>query len=74
MKVRVSVPASAGNTGSAFDSLGLAYGLWNEVELDTDRPGEVTVEGEGADLREKGEPNLVQRAIEFLDYDWSLRR
>jgi len=31
MKIRVSVPASAGNTGSAFDSLGIAYGLTNEV-------------------------------------------
>ena len=33
MKIRVSVPASAGNTGSAFDSLGIAYGLTNEVIL-----------------------------------------
>jgi homoserine kinase len=62
MKVRVIVPASAGNTGSAFDSLGLAYGLHNEVIAETDRPAEVVVEGEGADLLKKGEPNLVQHA------------
>jgi len=35
MRIRVSVPASAGNTGSAFDSLGIAYGLTNEVIVDT---------------------------------------
>lgn len=64
MKVRVSALASAGNTGSAFDSLGIAFGLKNEVILDTSRPGEVMAEGEGADLLRKGEPNLVQAAIE----------
>lgn len=64
MKIRVSVPASAGNTGSAFDSLGIAYGLSNEVVLDTDKPGELTVEGEGADLLKQGEPNLVTQALD----------
>jgi homoserine kinase len=64
MKIRVSVPASAGNTGSAFDSLGIAYGLTNEVILDTETPGQLTVEGEGADLLRKGEPNLVIQAME----------
>lgn len=64
MKLRVSVPASAGNTGSAFDSLGIAYGLTNEVVVDTDAPGQLAVEGEGADLLKKGEPNLVQHAME----------
>lgn len=64
MKVRVSVPASAGNTGSAFDSLGVAFGLTNEVVADTSRPGELRVEGEGADLLRQGEPNLVQAAID----------
>jgi homoserine kinase len=62
MKIRVLVPASAGNTGSAFDSLGLAYGLHNEVVAETDRPAEVVVEGEGAELLKKGEPNLVHSA------------
>lgn len=62
MKIRVIVPASAGNTGSAFDSLGLAYGLHNEVVADTEGPAEVVVEGEGADLLKKGEPNLVHHA------------
>ncbi|MBI3854284.1 MAG: homoserine kinase [Planctomycetes bacterium] len=64
MKIRVSVPASAGNTGSAFDSLGIAYGLSNEVILDTEQAGGLAVEGEGAELLRKGEPNLVQQAFE----------
>lgn len=64
MRIRVSVPASAGNTGSAFDSLGIAYGLTNEVIVDTDAPGRLDVEGEGADLLRKGEPNLVRHAMD----------
>jgi homoserine kinase len=64
MKIRVSVPASAGNTGSAFDSLGIAYGLENEIVLDTSAPGRVDAEGEGAELLRKGEPNLVHAALE----------
>jgi len=64
MKIRVSVPASAGNTGSAFDSLGIAYGLPNEVILDTEAPGRLDIEGEGAELLRKGEPNLVLQAME----------
>ena len=63
MRLRVTVPASAGNTGSAFDSLGIAYGLTNEVIVDTEAPGRLDVQGEGADLLQKGEPNLVQAAM-----------
>jgi homoserine kinase len=65
MKIRVTVPASAGNTGSAFDSLGIAYGLENEVVFDTSAPpGRVDAEGEGADLLRRGEANLVHAALE----------
>jgi homoserine kinase len=64
MKIRVSVPASAGNTGSAFDTLGLAFGLQNEAMLDTSAPAGVAAEGEGAELLRKGEPNLVLQAME----------
>ncbi len=67
MRVRVTVPASGGNTGPAFDSLGVAYALHNEVVLDTDRPGEGVVEGEGAEALRAGEPNLVRRSIERFE-------
>jgi homoserine kinase len=63
MKFRVSVPATAGNTGSAFDALGVAFAFQNEVVVDTDKPGELAVKGEGADLLRKGEPNLVREAM-----------
>jgi homoserine kinase len=64
MKIRVVVPASAGNTGSAFDTLGLAFGLHNEATLDTSVPAGVDAEGEGAELLRKGEPNFVLQAME----------
>ncbi len=64
MRIHVRVPASAGNTGSAFDALGLAFGLWNEATLDTGATPGVSAEGEGAELLAKGEPNLVAQAME----------
>jgi homoserine kinase len=63
MRIRVTVPASGGNTGPAFDSLGVAYDLRNEVILDAGRPGEDAVEGEGAEALRRGETNLVRAAI-----------
>ncbi len=67
MRVRVTIPASGGNTGPAFDGLGIAYGLDNEVVLDTDRPGEFAVEGEGAEALRGGETNLVRVALERFE-------
>ncbi|HXX94955.1 MAG TPA: homoserine kinase [Planctomycetota bacterium] len=63
MKVRVTVPASVGNTGSALDALGTALELRNEVVADTDCPGELSLKGEGKELLQKGQPNLVQEAM-----------
>ena len=34
------------------------------VVVDTERPGALDVEGEGAERLRRGEPNLVQRAME----------
>lgn len=45
MRIRVSVPASAGNTGSAFDCLGIAFDLYNEITADTDGCGVEGAEG-----------------------------
>lgn len=66
MKVRVRVPATTANLGSGFDTLGMALGLYNEVELEgTDAGLEVAVAGEGAaELRAQGRENLVVRAAE----------
>ncbi len=53
MRLRVTVPASAGNAGPGFDSFGLAYGLYNEVIVDTEKPGAFQAEGEGVHQLER---------------------
>jgi homoserine kinase len=65
-RIRVLVPASAGNLGSAFGTLGLALGLSNEVIVDPSRSSGLEMEGEGAELLAQGEPNLVRRAMDRL--------
>jgi len=64
--VRVRVPASTANLGAGFDALGLALGLYNEIEVE--RGGgdamRLTIEGEGAErLQALGAQNLVARAV-----------
>ena len=58
------VPASSANLGPGFDALGLALGLYNEVEV---VPGEagltLLVTGEGAGTVFSDENNLVVRAV-----------
>lgn len=64
--VRVWVPASTANLGAGFDALGMALGLYNEVEV-MRGGGEglrLTIEGEGAErLQTLGAQNLVARAV-----------
>jgi len=64
-RVRVRVPATSANLGPGFDALGVALGLYNEVELALGGDGlRLEVEGEGADrLRGQGAQNLVVRAV-----------
>jgi homoserine kinase len=62
--VRVRVPATSANLGPGFDTLGLALGMWDDVELaigDGDRCT-VEVEGEGAGRVPRDERHLVLRA------------
>jgi len=63
--VRVRVPASTANLGPGFDALGMALGLYNEIEVELAGTGlALTVEGEGADkLQSLGERNLVARSV-----------
>lgn len=65
-KVSVVVPASTSNLGPAFDCLGLALGLYNELEVERigDR-GEpvVEIEGEGARSLPRTRENLIVRAF-----------
>lgn len=63
-EVRIRVPASSANLGPGFDSLGLALGLYDEIEVcaGTDGVG-VEVLGEGAGQVPCDERHLVVRAM-----------
>lgn len=60
----VRVPATIGNIGPGFDSMGLALELRDEVHLEaTTRGVELEVTGEGEQTVEHGEDHLVVRAL-----------
>ncbi|MEV0147254.1 MULTISPECIES: homoserine kinase [unclassified Nonomuraea] len=63
--VLIRVPATSANLGPGFDALGLALGLYDEVEAElTAEPGvQVTVRGEGEGELDLGEGHLVVKAI-----------
>nr|WP_229659914.1 homoserine kinase [Tersicoccus solisilvae] len=64
-RVRVSVPATVGNVGPGFDSIGLALDLRDELTVDTDAGPALSVEvaGEGAGQVPRDESHLVVRTI-----------
>jgi homoserine kinase len=63
-EVRVRVPASSANLGPGFDTLGLALGLYDEVEVSSAADGVlVEVDGEGAGGVPRDERHLVVRAM-----------
>jgi homoserine kinase len=63
-RVRVRVPASTANLGSGFDALGMALGLYDEVEVDVTGSGLlVQVSGEGAGTVPLDGSHLVVRAL-----------
>jgi homoserine kinase len=63
-EVRVRVPASSANLGPGFDSLGLALGLYDDLEVSVASEGVgVEVLGEGAGQVPLDETHLVVRAM-----------
>ncbi|GAA0932244.1 homoserine kinase [Pseudonocardia zijingensis] len=63
-EVRVRVPGSSANLGPGFDSLGLALGLYDSVEVSVAAEGvAVEVAGEGAGRVPCDEAHLVVRAM-----------
>ncbi|MDR0945992.1 MAG: homoserine kinase [Bifidobacteriaceae bacterium] len=61
--VRVRVPATSANLGPGFDTLGLAFDLWDEVEARAvPGPSRVIVRGEGAGNVPLDDTHLVVRA------------
>lgn len=62
--VRVRVPATSGNVGPGFDTFGLALTLYDTVEARVISSGvRLDVQGEGAEVVDRGERNLVLRAM-----------
>jgi homoserine kinase len=62
--VRVRVPATSANLGPGFDALGLALGLYDEIEVAVAPDGlTVRVHGEGADEVPQDDTHLVVRAL-----------
>lgn len=62
--VGVKVPATSGNVGPGFDSMGLALELRDEVKVEATTGGiEVSVRGEGEGTVPAGEDHLVVRAL-----------
>jgi homoserine kinase len=64
-RVRVTVPASAGNLGPGFDTLGMALGVFDTVEVSLlARPDiEIEVQGEGAGKVPTDDSHLFVRAF-----------
>ena len=63
MRVHVRVPASSANLGPGFDALGLALGLYNEIEAGESDRVTVMIEGEGAAHLALDENNVVARGV-----------
>ena len=63
--ISIRVPASSANLGPGFDTLGLALALYDEVSVAVRGDGGVHIDvvGEGADEVDRGEENLVLRAL-----------
>ncbi|MCU1495867.1 MAG: homoserine kinase, partial [Acidimicrobiaceae bacterium] len=67
--MRARVPGSTSNLGPGFDVLGLALGIYLEVEV-TDAPRlEVRTEGEGAELAQDASNLAVRVAAEVRGHD-----
>jgi len=63
--VRVRAPASSANLGPGFDSIGLALGVWDELEFTVmPEPGlRIEVQGSGAAGVPRDESHLVYRSM-----------
>ncbi len=66
MRIRVRVPATTANLGPGFDGMGLALGLYNEIEAEPAPTLEVIIEGEGVDVLPRDAANRVVRAAAAL--------
>ena len=72
-KVQVKIPASSSNFGPGFDTLGLAFKLYNELELEAEKvssPGQsgvcIEIEGEGEEILPRNEKNIVWQSAKEI--------
>ncbi|WNI12016.1 homoserine kinase [Corynebacterium sp. Z-1] len=64
LKATVTVPGSSANLGPGFDTLGIALGIYDTVEVETIAFGlEIEIFGEGADDLPRDSSHLVVKAI-----------
>jgi len=64
-RIKLQVPATTANLGPGFDSLGLALGLYNVLEVE-ERAGEglhIDIRGEGEETLPRDETNVVAVAL-----------
>ena len=60
----VKVPATSANLGPAFDCMGLALDIWDDVEIRLGGEGvRVVIEGEGSDFLPRDESHLILVAM-----------
>ncbi|MDY5786247.1 homoserine kinase [Corynebacterium sp.] len=65
LKATVTVPGSSANLGPGFDTLGLALGIYDTVEVEVTESGlEIEIFGEGADDLPRDSSHLVVKAIQ----------
>lgn len=63
--VKVRIPGTTANCGPAFDTIGMACTIYNELELTLSLAGsiEILITGEGSNNLPKDERNIVLRAV-----------
>lgn len=64
--VRIRIPATTANLGPGYDTLGMALGLYNEVELAIAETTTIEVAGEGVERLARDERNLVLHSANIL--------
>lgn len=74
-QVTVRVPATTANLGPAFDCMGMALDIWNEVRVEVGGSAEPRVEltGEGSEVLPKDSHNLIYKSIDHFQESANVR-